>query len=388
MTIEELDILLERYYKGQCNPAELRLVNTLLDRYAAGSPSELDEDQRREVLDRLQNEIELNIGEQLATPPLSTKGMAWKKSVILKWGLVAAAVSLAFGLFYFWQARQVEKQKVALSTNIVVRPGSTSASIVLPDGKTVALDSSLSSSIKSIQVSNSRLFLIKDNGQKVNLDRVAGLQVYSTLVTQRGQQAPEMRLADGTKVWLNAASSLRFPVTFNGSTRVVQLTGEAYFEVAKDAAHPFIVKAEGTEIKVLGTHFNVMAYKDEPATYATLLEGAIQLNNDKRSAKLKPGQQGVVNKAGEIVVKKVDAQVATAWMNGKLPMENMDVHAFLREVSRWYDVDIIYKTEIPKQTFSGNLNRKVPLTQILAALKANGVDCQLKNRTLIISKIF
>lgn len=387
MTTEDLDILLEKYYKGQCNPDDLALVNALLDSYAAKHSTLLDEDQRREVLNFLQKEIEGKTSKILEPlPPSASNYLGQIRPLFYKWSFAAAIVCLCICLYFMLHTSTEMQKEGIVSVHSAVVPGTAGASLVLPDGRKVAFDSALSSSIKNIQVSNSQLILVKNNGQKINLEKTAGLKVYSTLVTQRGQQAPAMYLADGTKVWLNAASSLRFPVVFNGNKREVQLTGEAYFEVAKDAAHPFIVDAEGSQIKVLGTHFNVMAYKDEPATYATLLEGAIQLVHGTSSTMLAPGEQGQVNREGAVKVKKVDTQLATAWLKGKLPMENMEIHAFLREVSRWYDVDIKYKTQIPSQTFSGNLNRNVPLAHILAALKANGVQSQLKERTLIISE--
>lgn len=389
MTTEELDILLEKYYKGTCNPKEKDLVSTLLDTYANQSTQKLDEDQRREALQWVRQQIEEKTGATLDAPPVlsSAKRIGVWRLVGYKWKMSAALVLMTIGIYYFWTKKVVVPEAKHLAEVAGVHPGSTCASILLPNGKVVPLDSSLSSSLRNIRVSGGNLFLMKSNGQKIELARQAGIQVYSTLVTQRGQQAPEMMLADGTKVWLNAASKLRFPVNFIGQTREVELTGEAYFEVAKDSKHPFVVKAAGSEIKVLGTHFNIMAYNDEPALTATLLEGAIRLSHGHQSSILTPGQQGQVDNQGLINVKRVDTQIATAWRKGKLPMEDMDVHAFLREVSRWYDVDIQYLGPIPSQSFSGSLNRNVPLKHVIDALRANGIDCKLENRTLVVSTL-
>ena len=318
MTTEELDILLEKYYNGTCDTSEQVLVTNLLDTYANQSTQKLDEDQRREVLQRVRQQLKNEIGATFeAPPPPFIARVSWAKRLAgYKWQMVAAVAFICLGLYYFWQRQAALPTVNDLTIVTPVHPGSTSASIVLPNGKLVPLDSGLAKSLKNIQVSGGNLFLIKNNGQKIRLERQAGLQVYSSLVTQRGQQAPEMMLSDGTKVWLNAASQLRFPVNFSGPAREVVLSGEAYFEVAKDSRHPFIVKAAGSEIKVLGTHFNVMAYSDEPVLATTLLEGAIQLRHDGQSSILSPGQQGEVDRQGLIKVRRVDPQIAIAWRQG------------------------------------------------------------------------
>lgn len=390
MTTEELEILLRKYYEGRCTPGETTFVNALLDRYVEGKPFKLSTEEEEDVLSIVRQRIKDLTGLSVDDDPGNVV-VEKRRPLILRrywWGAAAAAIILFMGAyFYFQREAPIPRQISAKPPEIAdVRPGTTSASLLLASGQRINLDSSQAGNIKNIQVKEGGVSLLGKDGQQVDIHRSAGLNVYNSLVTGRGQQAPQITLSDGTRVWLNAASVLRFPVQFTGNTREVTLTGEAYFEVAKDARHPFIVNTGKNNIKVLGTHFDVMAYGDEPCTYATLLEGSILINNENGSARLIPGQQGVIGGNGKIKVENVDADRAVAWLHGKLPMDNMDVHAFLREVSRWYDVDIVYKDQVPPQSFSGNLQRNVSVDHILSALQANGVKCELKGKTITISK--
>lgn len=262
-----------------------------------------------------------------------------------------------------------------------IQPGTTKATLTLANGKRIILDSMHAVNVKEV---NGHLCIMDKSGIVTYLDDTIQLY-YSTLITHRGEQAPPLTLADGTKIWVNAASTLHFPLIFKGNTREVSLSGEAYFEVAKDPKHPFIVNTGADKVEVLGTHFDVKAYKDEPSAYATLLEGAIRLTNGQHTVKLAPGQQGRVNSKGAISVRNVDAGESVAWLHGQLSMQNMDVTTFLNEVSRWYDVNVVYKGNAPTMSFSGFLNKQVPLSKVLEALNANGVDCILKGKTIVVS---
>lgn len=262
-----------------------------------------------------------------------------------------------------------------------VQPGTTSATLTLSNGKKIVLDSTYS---VNINVVKGVVCLTNNAGQKVYVNKGPQLSVLNTLLTHRGEQAPPITLVDGTKVWVNAASTLYFPLVFTGKTREVSLSGEAYFEVAKDRAHPFIVNAGANKIEVLGTHFDVMAYNEEPCTYATLLEGSIRISSSNDNVLLAPGQQGQINGNGAIHIKTVDVEQSVAWLHGQLPMDGTDLLTFMRAVSRWYNVDIIYKGKHPALNFSGSLDKQVPLSQLLAALCANGIHCELKKREVIL----
>jgi ferric-dicitrate binding protein FerR (iron transport regulator) len=198
-------------------------------------------------------------------------------------------------------------------------------------------------------------------------------------------------LADGTKVWLNAASSVRFPVAFTGKERKVEITGEAYFEVAKDKTKPFRVKANSSEIEVLGTHFNVNAYDDEASIKTTLLEGKVKISvpvsGRKSSYKsLFPGEQAEISKDGKIKVKgHADTEEAVAWMNGHFQFKSADIKTVLRQIARWYDVEIEYRGNIDLH-FTGQLTRNENVSKVLNELMLTGeVHFKIDGRKIIVS---
>ena len=167
---------------------------------------------------------------------------------------------------------------------------------------------------------------------------------------------------------------------------MVEITGEAYLEVAKDAKRPFIVKAGDEKVEVLGTSFNIMAYPDEPAMQTTLINGKIKVSRpDQPSAVMRPGQQAVMRPAG-IAIREVDTQPVVAWVHGTLSMKNLDVPAFMRQVSRWYDIDVEFKGPVPEMTFSASFSRMVNLRELLEALNENGIQAVVENGKLVISR--
>jgi transmembrane sensor len=208
--------------------------------------------------------------------------------------------------------------------------------------------------------------------------------VYNTISTPRGGQY-QLMLADGSKVWLNAASSLRFPASFVGKERKVELLGEAYFEVAKNAKMPFKVKVNGMEVEVLGTHFNINSYENESTIRTTLLEGSVKINKNNSSSLLKPGQQAQMNKAGEIkIINDADVEEAIAWKEGKFQFDRADIHDIMRQLTRWYDVDVEYKGTVSSH-FGGTISRDVNLSQVLNMLHLTGeVKFQVEDRKVVV----
>ena len=195
-----------------------------------------------------------------------------------------------------------------------------------------------------------------------------------------------MVLADGSKVWLNAASSLRFPAAFTGKERKVELMGEGYFEVAKNASMPFKVEVNGMEVEVLGTHFNINSYNDEPAIRTTLLEGSVKINKNNTTSLLKPGQQAEVNSAGEVrIINDAGIDEAVAWKNGKFQFDRADIYAVMRQIARWYDVDIEYKGAAIRSHFGGTISRNVNLSQVLNMLHLTGeVKCEVNGKKIMV----
>lgn len=286
----------------------------------------------------------------------------------------------AVSTIWHYKVSKKNNSVAALHSNDI-QPGTTLATLTLSNGKKIVLDSAHSVNINIVK---GEVCLTDKAGQKMYVNKDPQLSVLNTLLTHKGEQAPPVTLADGTKVWLNAASKLYFPLAFAGKTREVFLSGEAYFEVAKDHSHPFVVNIGTNKIEVLGTHFDVMAYNEEPCAYTTLLEGSVRISSSNGNAMLTPGQQGEINSNGAIHIKTVDVEQSVAWLHGQLPMDGTDILAFMRAVSRWYNVDIVYSGKPPVLNFSGSLDKQTPLPQLLNALNANGIHCELKDRKIIL----
>ena len=263
-------------------------------------------------------------------------------------------------------------------------PGRNNAILTLADGHTITLDSAANGGLA--QQGNTKV--IKLNGQ-IAYKNAGGAQgdaviLFNTISTARGNQY-QLVLSDGTKVWLNAASSLRFPTSFKGKERRVEVTGEAYFEIAKNPAMPFIVQAGSGEIDVLGTHFNVNAYADEPSVKTTLLEGAVAVKKATARQTLVPGQQAEFSPTGEIALSEnVDVIRETAWKDGFFWFNNTDIHTLMRQVSRWYDVEVEFKGNISDDGFTGKVSRSVPLSKLLNVLEQYELHFKIEGKKIIV----
>ncbi|MFY0256447.1 FecR family protein [Chitinophaga sp. 30R24] len=307
-----------------------------------------------------------------------------------KWLWVAACFTLILGVAgYCWKT--VERNApVSLSQISPLSPGVNKAVLQLSDGSIIPLDSVGNGSLT--RQGNTTIIKL-DSGQLAyqtsNQDN--DTSAYNTILTPRGGEY-QVILADGSKVWLNAASSLRFPVHFRRHTdRVVELSGEAYFEVAQDVSRPFRVSIananERVEIEVLGTHFNVMAYADEYTLRTTLLEGAVRVKRGANSALLQPGQQARVKPGSTYieVVKDIDPDQVIAWKNGNFEFSGEDIQSVMRQLSRWYNIDVQY-TGAVSEHFIGTIPRNVSAWEIFKMLEVTGaVKFSEKNSKIIVS---
>jgi ferric-dicitrate binding protein FerR (iron transport regulator) len=296
---------------------------------------------------------------------------------------VAAIVVLAAGVAgYFYWARQAHERPVLADNRSVktpdVPPGNNKATLILEDGTAVPLDSTGSETIRQ-----GNTVVYRKNGQLQYSGQSAAAMTYNILATPKGGQY-QVVLPDGSKVWLNAASRLRYPVAFTGNQRVVELEGEAYFETAKDPHRPFSVKAGDVVVQVLGTSFDVMAYKDEKATHTTLISGAVKVASQKESKLLQPGQQAVINANAGIGVNTVNTDEVIAWKNGYFSFRDADVAAVMRQLERWYDVTVSYPSGIPGGTFSGEMGRGLTLSQALKILGQANVNFKIEEGRHII----
>ena len=266
---------------------------------------------------------------------------------------------------------------------------------ILPGGNKAVLTLSNRSDINLENVSNGTI--VKEGGTKISklndgqlvyniLEEKPTQVLYNTVTTPRGGQY-QLLLSDGSKVWLNSASSIRFPVSFTGNIRRIEVTGEAYFEVAKDPFIPFKVDVDGkNEVEVLGTHFNINSYVDEGTIKTTLLEGSVKVTSLKTSESklITPGQQAQLNTNGQIAINKADPDKVIAWKNGYFNFDGADTRTVMQFVSRWYDVDVVYEGEIPQREFVGEIEKNLNLSQVLKILEKNDLQFRLEGKKLVV----
>ncbi|MEI3798876.1 MULTISPECIES: FecR family protein [unclassified Chitinophaga] len=292
----------------------------------------------------------------------------------------AAAVLLLLGIGGYFQLKH-QQEITGVAKIEKVTPGYERATLTLNDGSVVQLDSAGN---RTIQQGGSSIR--QQGGQLVyaaSSDRDA--VTYNTLRTPRGGQF-KVILPDGTTVWLNAASSIRYPTAFLGQERRVEMSGEVYFEVAKSEEKPFKVSVNGrAEVKVLGTHFNVNAYPEENIIKTTLLEGAVSMSTPANSpVLLKPGQQAAAGKAEIKVVNDANIDQVMAWRYGLFNFDRSNLQSVMNELSRWYDVDVRYEGQIPSRIFRGKIKRDLSLTQVLEVLQDVNIKFKMEGKTIVV----
>ncbi|MEC5143636.1 FecR family protein [Chitinophaga sp. 212800010-3] len=302
------------------------------------------------------------------------------------WKAAAAAVVLVLvtaGIFFFRRgdAPLQPGPELAQRYKNDVAPGGNKAVLTLADGSHIVLTDAKNDTLG--RQGNTSIIKLHDGQVLYKGGKAPATIAYNTLTTPRGGQY-QLTLPDGTRVWLNAASSLRFPVAFTGNNRLVELTGEGYFEVASQPGKPFLVKSNGAEVAVLGTHFNIMAYTNEHAIEVTLLEGAVNVSRSGAVKKLLPGQQASIRQDNSITVANTTAQEAVAWKNGFFIFEHADITAVMRQVERWYDVEVVYEGDPPKMLFGGGMQRSLPLSGILKLLEKNHVLFKVDGRKITV----
>lgn len=365
---------LQDYFDSGDPETLLKLISTELWTQDDLEPETLAEQQ---IFSRIYANIEAH---QIQTEKIA-------KKPIRLWIQIAAALFLVIGsgLFYNYYQTKNTPQSLSNFTNDIAS-GKNSATLTLANGKQILLsDASTGELAKEVGVSITKTAEEQLIYHISATTKPSGATQFNTLSTKNGETY-QVQLPDGTSVWLNAASSIKYPTSFTTlSSRRVELSGEGYFEVAKDKAHPFIVNTGKQEVTVLGTHFNINAYADEPEMKTTLLEGAIKLDLPEKTngVILKPGQQASV-KSTNINVTEVNPNAAVDWKNGKFRFKNEPLQSILRKVSRWYNVEIIYigdQQDLP--TFSGSVSRFDNVSSILHMLeKTSEVKFSLDGRTI------
>lgn len=378
-TKKELENILKKYLEGTASPEEINFLERYLD-YLEDQPglsAILSEAENKKIESR--NWERLNV--QMDRPVhMITPNRKWR------W-VAAASITLAMGLsgWYFFLNKNDQQQRIVQNNvPLDIKPPETNrATITLTNGQTVYLDSAavgslaVQGTVKLIKLANGKIAYRTDS------EGVIEKPVYNTLTNPKGSQVVDMTLADGSRVWLNAGSSVTFPVVFTGNERTVSITGEAYFQVASDKTKPFRVTKGNMHVEVLGTHFNVNAYDDEKDIRVTLLEGSVRMKLHEEARMLKPGEQARVS--GTLtIVKDVDVDAVMAWKDGRFKFSGVDMETIMRQAARWYDIDVEYRGKVVG-TLSGGVARNVNVSQLLHVLElTDKVRFEMEGKKVIV----
>ena len=360
MTEEEIKSLLERYETGDCSAAERAWV----ERWLRSRSQKLNWDWKNpEQRNRFKAIIKTGIDKQLFASER-------KLHVVLMRAGIAACLLLCLSTLFWYVMRPSPSEALAsFYIEEAVAPGSNSARLTLPNNETVWLDQVPTG--QPVEIAGVKLLKLADGSIQYRVDEMPPNEAArnNTVSIPRGAHY-HFTLPDGTGVWLNSATTLVFPMAFVGDERLVSLTGEAYFEVAKNPDKPFKVIANGAEITVTGTRFNVMAYGDEQRVVTTLVEGGLDVADGSGAVRLSPGQQAVTSKGSPIVKKNADAELAMAWVHGDFVFEDLDIRTIMKRVERWYNVDVVYQEPLPPIRFGGTYTRNKGIQDLLNYLES------------------
>ena len=390
MEKEDFHKLLDKYMSGE---ASLEEEQRLLNFYGSfAEPSEqTDLPENNDLGDRIFDKINEQINPSEDYSPSFY-------SFYLKPISVAAMILMAISIsLYFYSNRnQTEapvEQFAEINTKNDILPGNNKAILILADGSRISLDDAE----RGLLASQGNTAITKTNsGEIVYEKNQAGKKksssvqsVINTIQTPKGGKY-QVRLPDGSKVWLNSASTLSYPTAFTGTERIVKLKGEAYFEITPNKSAPFRVESDDQTVEGLGTHFNVNSYDNEDFTKTTLIEGSVKVilntkaNISGKTKLLKPGEQSSINSSkSDIKIENVDTEKAIAWKNGYFKFKNTPIQEIMREVERWYDVELIYEGNMPTDEFTGFVSNDVNISAVLKILEqSGGVKFTVKGKKL------
>ncbi|HEY9362869.1 MAG TPA: FecR domain-containing protein [Chitinophagaceae bacterium] len=389
MDLKQFQELIERYLSEQSSSEETKNLKQLINdpEYLAKLGSIMDEQLANnpflasdypQVIERLKNGIEKDIAQQKKLERVSSL------RIVRRWMAAAAVFILIASISFLWSKKRdtdSDRELTVTSSPIRITPGKDGAILTLSDNTTIVLDSADNGIIATQNGSD----VVLNNGQLIYKTKNHAGVAYNTMTTPKGRQF-SLVLPDGTKAWLNAGSSLRYPTAFVGKERKVEVTGEVYFEVAKNERMPFKVKVnERMEVVVLGTHFNINSYSNEASINTTLLEGSVQISNETQNQILKPGQQANVNSDQKInIVNNVNLKKVMAWKNGVFDFDDASLQEVMRQLERWYDIEVVYEKGVPDIEFVGTLARDLSLEDILKGLKLSEVNLRIEGRKLIV----
>jgi transmembrane sensor len=379
MQEKEIAVILQNYKNGIASEAEIALLERWYLTYQEPEVHELDLESRAKDLDRVLSNIkQLQQGK-------SVKKRMWP----IRFSAAAVLfLLLAAGIFFYSKYEKTKANQLAQQSIV---PGGNKATLTLANGKVINLteaqngDLSKQAGIQISKTADGQLIYTIEDASAADDSKL----IYNTISTPKGGQY-QLKLPDGSKIWLNAASSLKYPANLTSlNERRVELSGEAYFEIAKDHSKPFIVATNKQEVKVLGTHFNVKDYADDHSTKTTLLEGSVQVTAEvnPQPILLKPGQQSNLI-AGTIKVSEVEAEDEIDWKNGDFVFKAENLKSIMRKIARWYNVEVEYQDNVPQDVeLEGLVSRSRSITEVLKLMESTDkVHFKFEGRKIIVTK--
>jgi hypothetical protein len=364
---EQYRRLVERYINNTASREELEVFFNLLE---------------KGVLDAYLQKIPLTeAGAGNAAVP---KVKTFKSYSFLRYAVAASVIfAVAVGIFLYKSLVQkaADESKTTAYSIPVAMPGSKKALLTLSNGRTVPLNKT-----QQIIKEGERTIIQESDKLIYRPEKETGAVSYNTVTTPMGGEY-QVVLSDGTAVWLNAGTSLRYPTSFKGAERTVELEGEAYFEVATNKRQPFIVRCGETDVNVIGTHFNVMAYKNEGYLKTTLAEGSVIIRKGGQEQKLKPGEGGItVSGSDKITVAAANVEQDLAWKNGFFQFDKTPLPLIMNQIGRWYDLDIRYAGKAFGKRFVGRIERNTNLSAVLDILRLSDVHFSMAGKTLVVEE--
>lgn len=381
MNTDEIKHLIQKYNSQIATPEEKMVIEQWYER-VNGADMEQAQFDSEETKKRIFDGVASTIARKtVVTKPKQVKlfsSLFFKAAVIL-------IVVLGGAYFYLKQPIPVTLSSSHQKKATKIIPGGNNAVLLLADGSQIILNKSVDgqianqSGVKIIKTKSGELIYRFVGHANINTTAI------NTVSTPRGGQY-HLILTDGTEAWLNASSSIKFPTAFTGTERKVEVKGEVYFEVAKNKSKPFIVHTDQSDIKVLGTHFNINTYNDEDYQRTTLLEGSIELTRGSQKRLLVPGEQASTNgKTDAIKIKEIeDLNAIVAWKNGYFQFERADLQSVMRQVARWYDAEVDYTGPIPTKQYTGIIPRSVNVAKLVEMLAYSGIHCKVEHNRITV----
>lgn len=379
MNESEILTLLQKYQDGTLSDGDKDKLEAWYLHKAINSNKRLSDDELNDSYEHLKSKL-----------PLKKK-----VKVVSMWPRVAVAASITLllgsAIFYFSASKQQNQNIQVVEKAKEIAPGGNKGILTLSNGKQIILSDITSKNVIAKEGEEEEVTIKMDENGVItyvinpNSDTSKeDVNSFNTLSTPTGGQY-NIVLADGTKVFLNAVSSIKYPTQFNGDQRMVELEGEAYFEVAKNKNKPFLVNSDNQTIEVLGTHFNVHAYNNESVVKTTLLEGSVAVSYKNQKTVLKPGQQSnTSSNFNKILIKEVDTEEAIAWKNGRFKFDNADLKSVMKQLERWYGIKVEYRGDVSDVRFNGGTFRNKNLSEVLKVLELSNIKFKVEGKTVIV----